>query len=95
MSSHAEDQPRIANKAKLRTDPKTGRKVLLSPEKGLILNGTGERILSLCDGARSFSQIVDELLLAYSGGERATLEREASAFLDQLAERSLIEGWSR
>jgi len=92
--NHAEDQPRVASKAKLRLDPKTGKKVLLSPEKGLVLNGSAEKILGLCDGQRSFQQIVTELAQAH-GHAQEQVERDTAAFLDQLAERGLIEGWSR
>ena len=39
-------RPRLAAKTKLRLDPKTGKYILLYPEKGLLLNPTGAAILA-------------------------------------------------
>ncbi len=91
--SEQELYPRIASKAKLRSDPKTGQKVLLSPEKGLILNATGERILALCDGQRTLDQVVLALRAEYDGAPVETLTRDVRQFLAQLRERGLIEGF--
>jgi pyrroloquinoline quinone biosynthesis protein D len=46
----AESQPRLARKARLRTDRVTGETLLLYPEHGLILNASAAAILRLCDG---------------------------------------------
>ena len=88
------DRPRLASKAKLRLDKKTGQQVLLCPEKGLILNPTAARILGLCDGERTFSDIVQVLEAEYAQGDVAAVRDQARAFLGSLAERSLLEGAS-
>jgi coenzyme PQQ biosynthesis protein PqqD len=88
----ASARPRLASKAKLRLDKKTGQQVLLYPEKGLLLNPTGAAIVALCDGARSLRQIVEDLQLSYPGATIEALDRDVQAFLSGLAERGLLEG---
>lgn len=85
-------RPRLAKKAMLRVDKKTGQKVLLYPEKGLVLNATGAAILELCDGERTLAAIQAALAQTFSAGPVESLERESEAFLTALAERGLVEG---
>ena len=85
-------RPRLASKAKLRLDKKTGKQVLLYPEKGLLLNPTGAAILALCDGERTLRQIVEGLQASYAQAPLEALERDVQAFLSGLAERGLLEG---
>jgi coenzyme PQQ biosynthesis protein PqqD len=87
-------RPRLASKAKLRLDKKTGQQVLLYPEKGLVLNPTGAAILALCTGEHTLPEIAAKLRESYSQGPLETLEREVEQFLRSLAERGLIEGLS-
>jgi len=56
----ADSRPRLARKARLRTDRLTGQTLLLYPEHGLILNASAAAILRLCDG-RSIGDIAAEL----------------------------------
>ena len=56
----AESRPRLARKARLRTDRLSGDTLLLYPEHGLVLNPSAAAILRLCDG-RSASEIAGEL----------------------------------
>jgi coenzyme PQQ biosynthesis protein PqqD len=56
----ADSRPRLARKARLRTDRLTGETLLLYPEHGLILNPSAAAILRLCDG-RSVGDIAAEL----------------------------------
>jgi coenzyme PQQ biosynthesis protein PqqD len=89
------DRPRLAPKAMLRLDKKTGQHVLLYPEKGLVLNATGTRILQLCTGERTVSEIVATLEAEYTAGPVSELRQQVHGFLTSLAERSLLEGLSR
>ena len=84
------DRPRLAPKAKLRLDKKTGRYVLLYPEKGLALNATAGRILELCDGTRTLAEILEKLAAEYTGGPVSELRTQAEGFLCSLAERGLL-----
>jgi pyrroloquinoline quinone biosynthesis protein D len=82
--------PRLADKARLRTDQKTGETLLLYPEAGLKLNGSGAEVLRRCTGANSIAAIVDELGAFYPNAERGLLEREVLALLTRLWEKGLI-----
>lgn len=83
-------RPRLASKAKLRLDKKTGQSVLLFPEKGLALNATAARILELCDGERTLSDILERLRAEYTEGPIAELREQAQSFLTSLVERGLL-----
>lgn len=84
-------KPRLASKAKLRLDPKTGRHILLYPEKGLLLNATGTAILQRCNGERSLAEIVTELSASFQA-EPAVLEKEVLGFVQGLLDRGLVQG---
>ena len=48
MTQHS--RPTLTRKARLRFDRISGEYLLLSPERGLILNGPASEILRLCTG---------------------------------------------
>lgn len=56
----ADSRPKLARKARLRTDRVTGETLLLYPEHGLVLNPSAAAIVRLCDG-RSAGEIAIEL----------------------------------
>ena len=82
--------PRLASKARLRTDKKTGQKILLYPEKGLLLNPTGARILELCTGDRTVAALIDLLAGEHPDGDRATIGAEVTSFLQRLFDAGLV-----
>jgi len=84
-------RPKLAAKARLRFDRKTGRHMLLYPEKGLLLNPTSASILELCTGERTVLGIVEELRSKYSGGSEETVQAEVLSFLGTLADKGLVE----
>ena len=86
----ADTRPRIASKARLRYDRKTGRTMLLYPEKGLVLNPTAAEIAKLCTGEHSVAAIVTQLASQY-GKDAAAIESEVMKFLSSLAERGLLQ----
>lgn len=86
----ADTRPRIASKARLRYDRKTGRTMLLYPEKGLVLNPTAAEIAKLCTGEHSVAAIVTQLASQY-GKDSAAIESEVMKFLSSLAERGLLQ----
>ena len=83
-------RPALASKARLRVDKKTGQKVLLYPEKGLLLNPTGARILELCDGERTVVAIVEVLLGEHADAPREQIAGEVRAFLGRLVDAGLV-----
>jgi len=85
-------RPRLSRKARVRADPRDGRPVLLSPERGLRLSDTAAAIVALCDGTRELGAIVDELTARY-GAERNVIARDVEALLADLHDRALLEGF--
>lgn len=83
-------RPRLARGVRLREDRVRGGWNVLAPERVLRPNPVAVEVLKLCDGARSFDDIVSEL------GSRFQVERErivadASALLVDLAEKRMVE----
>jgi pyrroloquinoline quinone biosynthesis protein D len=85
-----EMRPKLAPKTKLRLDPKTGKHILLYPEKGLLLNPTGTAILQLCTGEHTLSGIV-ALLCTQFQSTPEQLQPEVLAFVKGLLDRGLLQ----
>jgi len=85
-------KPKLSKKARVQRDKLTGKNVLLYPERGLVLNETAFAIVDRCDGARTVAQIVDELVVKFRGVDREEIAREVQAFLEQLSDRTLLDG---
>jgi coenzyme PQQ biosynthesis protein PqqD len=83
-------KPKLAPKSKLRLDPKTGKYILLYPEKGLLLNPTGAAILKLCDGEHSLSAIIASLAAEFRSDEDV-LRVEVLNFVQGLLDRGLLQ----
>jgi coenzyme PQQ biosynthesis protein PqqD len=80
---------RLAAKAKLRFDERSGRQMLLYPERGLELSDSAARIAGLCREDRSVRAIVDALA-SIVDAPRARIETDVLSFLRQLEERGLL-----
>jgi hypothetical protein len=74
----------------MRDDPRTGKPMLLAPERGLELNPTGARIAILCREERTAGEIVDRLVLDSDGATAQQIEDEVLSFLRALEERGLL-----
>lgn len=85
-------KPKLSKKARVQRDKVTGKNVLLYPERGLVLNETAFAIVERCDGARTVAQIVEELTAKFQGANREEIAREVQGFLQQLADRTLLDG---
>ncbi len=93
MSAAALDlelKPKLAPKTKLRLDSKTGKYILLYPEKGLALNATGAAILKLCDGERTLATIVTTLAGEFRS-DAEVLRAEVLHFVQALLDRGLLQ----
>jgi len=66
-------------------------RVLLIPEGAIRVQGTGERILQLCDGGRTFAELVSQLQQEYKQGDPARIREEASRFLEQLHAKRIVD----
>ena len=83
-------KPKLSPKSKLRVDPKTGKYILLYPEKGLLLNPTGAAIVRQCSGEHTLAEIITLLALEFQS-EATVLEPEVLSFVSGLLERGLLQ----
>ena len=83
-------KPKLAPKTKLRLDPKTGKYILLYPEKGLLLNPTGAAILKLCTGEQTLSTIIATLALEFQS-DTEKVQAEVVTFVQGLLDRGLVQ----
>jgi pyrroloquinoline quinone biosynthesis protein D len=79
--------PRLARHVRLSFDRTRQRHVLLHPETVVVLNGSGARIIELCDGRRTVAEIVAELGEEY----QRVPDDEVQRFLTRLAARRCVE----
>lgn len=65
---------------------------LLHPMTGKIFvtNRVGVRVMELADGGRTLDEIVDGIVAQFRGAERAVVQAEVSAFLEEGAVKGLI-----
>jgi len=79
-AAHA--RPRLSPHARLRDDPRSGRPLVVLPERAVKLEGAGGEILGLCDGARTAEEVVAELRRRHP--DAADLACDVHAFLDEM-----------
>jgi coenzyme PQQ biosynthesis protein PqqD len=67
--------------------------MIVYPERGLALNESAAAIAKRCDGTRTLAEIVDEIAIEANvpAAERADLERDVAAFVEELARKGLLE----
>lgn len=65
--------------------------VLLIPEGLIKVAGPGRGILDLCDGKRTFTQIVEALLAVYPKAAMEQISRDTASYLERLRERGAVE----
>jgi coenzyme PQQ biosynthesis protein PqqD len=83
-------RPRLASKARLRVDPRSGKHMLLYPERGLELTETAARIAKLCAEGLTVAAIVERLASAHADADHQRIEDEVMTFLRALDERGLL-----
>ena len=81
-------RPRLMRGVRLREDPARGF-ILLAPERVLTANPTAVEVLKRCDGERTVSQIVDELVVAFSA-DRGRVVADVEALLADLAAKRMV-----
>jgi len=90
QSIPAAARPKLSSRARLQTDKLTGKPVLLYPEGALVLNPTGEAIVSLCNGVNTLEQIGAALANRYKTSEEA-ISPEIIEYLNRLRSRNLLD----
>ena len=93
MTQHS--RPALTRNTRLRFDRISGEYLLLSPERGLILNGPASQIVRLCTGANTLAMMIDRLATAHPDCPRTLLAQDLRQFLHELKNRGLVhEGGS-
>ena len=81
----------LARQVRLKLDPRSGKQMLLYPEKGLELNDTAARVAALCQAPCTVAEIVERMSAATDvATPRAQIEDEVLAFLRALEDRGLL-----
>ena len=83
-------RPALTRKARLRFDPISHNYVLLSPERGLVLNRTASEIVRLCTGAHTVAMITQILTTLHPDSSPIALAQDLDQFLSALEQRGLI-----
>lgn len=65
--------------------------LVLFPEGAMNVQGTGLAILALCDGQRTFTDIVAELQRQYFGADPQRIRDDATNFLGQMREKRIVD----
>jgi pyrroloquinoline quinone biosynthesis protein D len=82
--------PYLPRGVRLSDDPLRGLRVLLGPERVLMLDQIGDAVLSRVDGARSVRAISEDLALTFAA-PRDEIETDVLAYLGDLADKRLLE----
>jgi pyrroloquinoline quinone biosynthesis protein D len=83
-------RPRLARGVRLHEDRTRGGFVLLAPERVLTANAAAVEILKRCDGERTLSAIVDDLVQIFPA-DRARIAADVEALLADLEGKRMIE----
>ena len=83
-------RPRLARGCRLR-DSSSEPSMLLMPERALKVNGTALRVLQLCDGQRTFAEILAALTAEFPAQSPGDMERDTTQFLHRLLEKRAID----
>ncbi len=87
MEIRSTNRPYLSRQTRLDWDSVREQHILLAPEGVIVLNQTGATILGLCDGERTFADIVEELRAKYDH----VADDEVRDFLSRLAAKRLVE----
>ena len=81
-------QPRFA--AGCRWENQGEERVVLFPEGMIRVQGTGQKILELCDGRRTVHEIVTALSGMYSA-DPVKIREDVGSFLDALQQKRIVD----
>lgn len=79
-----------ARGVRMREDGVRGRMVLLAPERALALDDIAVKIVGALDGKRSLDQIADDFAAEF-GAPREQISKDVIAFVQELADRRMLE----
>jgi pyrroloquinoline quinone biosynthesis protein D len=85
-----ESRPQLAPGCRLSESPGSEASLMV-PEGILKLTGSGRAIIALCDGRRTFSEIVAELVSSSRRAPEDRIQQDTGAFLTRLRDRGVVE----
>ncbi|MDH3473581.1 MAG: pyrroloquinoline quinone biosynthesis peptide chaperone PqqD [Rhodospirillales bacterium] len=85
----AESVPRLPRGVKLRFDQQRDNWVVLAPERLFVPDPIALEIIKRCDGEANVAAIVDDLAAAFQA-DRAVIERDVNALLQDLADKGVM-----
>jgi pyrroloquinoline quinone biosynthesis protein D len=88
MAIPDDSKPALAVGCRLSGSPE--EPILLFPEGAIKVKGTGATVLGLCDGQRTWLEILAELQRLYAGGDPQKIREDTERFLEQLSERRVL-----
>ncbi|HWZ81761.1 MAG TPA: pyrroloquinoline quinone biosynthesis peptide chaperone PqqD [Terriglobales bacterium] len=65
--------------------------LVLYPEGAMKIHGTSLAILALCDGERTFTDIIEELKRQYFGADPNRIREDATKFLETMQEKRILD----
>jgi len=84
-----DSKPRLAQGCRWGGTPEA--KVILFPEGAIKLQSTGLQVLELCDGQRTFGEILASVQAQYASSDPAKIRADISTFLDQLRNKRIVD----
>jgi coenzyme PQQ biosynthesis protein PqqD len=90
MTISQESQPRLRRGCRF-SELSGQDDILLIPEGLIKLAGPGRKILELCDGERTFAQILSALHSVYPGAPPEQVEHDTASYLEGLRARGAVE----
>jgi len=82
-------QPKLPRHAKLRFDKPRDKWLILAPERVFELDQIAYEIVSLCDGSRALSDVVDALAAKFQA-PREVIDKDVTELLQGLADKGFI-----
>ena len=83
-------RPALTPHARLRWDARSGKTMLLAPERGLLLDDNATAIVCLCDGTRTIEDIARTLHVSYPETELSLIEEDVAHLVGALTLRGLV-----
>ena len=85
-----ESVPKFPRGVRLKHDEARQEWVLLAPERLIKCDAIAAAVLQLCDGKRTLSEIVAELVRVYNA-DQSLIERDVKALLQGLSDKKMVQ----
>ena len=89
ISVNEASRPKLPRHARLKFDETRQVWVILAPERVLAPDEIAVEVLQLCDGVRSVSEMIDQLVVKYAA-PREAIATDVVAMLQDLADKGFL-----